>query len=78
MGHTAVLDNGSQQFIVGMGGWEIINRYDNWIYAKGVNMGGYLKSGRLLKLVDARGGVENHLDGKRYLVTVRQDFFIQI
>ena len=33
MGHTAVLDTVSQQFIVGMGGWEIINRYDNWIYA---------------------------------------------
>ena len=45
-GHTAVLDTGYQQSMVGMGGWKIIKRHDTWIYAQGVNMGGSSKAGR--------------------------------
>ena len=32
-------------------------------------------SGRCLQLVDSRGAVKNCLDGKSYLVILRQDFF---
>ena len=49
-----MLDTGSQQSMVGMGGWEIINHHDTWIDAKGVNMGGSSKKVRRLQLVDAR------------------------
>ena len=38
-------------------------------------MGGSSKSGRSLQLVDERGVVENSLDGKQYLIILRQDFF---
>ena len=74
-GHNAVFDTGSQKLMIGRDGWYIIKRHDTWINAQGVNMGGPPKSGRRLKLVDARGVVENRLDGKRYLVIIRQDFF---
>ena len=35
----------------------------------------YSKGGRHLKLVDARGVVKTFLDGKRYLVIVKKDYF---
>ena len=38
-------------------------------------MGGSSKSERRLQLVDARGVVKNGLDGKRYIVIIRQAFF---
>ena len=61
--------------MVGVGVWEIIKRHDTCIGAQGVNMGGSSKSGRSLQLVDERGVVENSLDGKQYLIILRQDFF---
>ena len=48
MGHTAVLDTGSQQSTVGMRVWDIIKRHDTWIDTQGVNMGGSSKEGRRL------------------------------
>ena len=37
-------------------------------------MGGSSKAGHRLQWVDARGVVKNLLDGKCYLVIIRQDF----
>ena len=61
--------------MIGQDSWEIIKRHNNWIYAQGVNMGGTSKAWRRLQLVDPRGVAENLLDGKYYLVTLRQAFF---
>ena len=61
--------------MIGQDGWEIIKGHDTWIDTQGVNMGGPSKTRRRLQLLDARGVVKNSLDGKRYLVTLRQDFF---
>ena len=74
-GHTAVIDAGSQQSMVIIGGWDIIKRHDTWIDTQGVNMGGSSKAGHRLKLVDTRGVIKNCLDGKRYLITFRQYLF---
>ena len=74
-GHTAVFDTGDQQSMIGRDGWEITKRHDTWIDTQGVNMGGPPNSGRRLQLVDARGVVKTRLDGKRYLVILRQAFF---
>ena len=41
----------------------------------GRQYGRLFKGRALLKLIDARGVVKNRLDGKFYLVIVRQDFF---
>ena len=60
--------------MIGWYGWEIIKRRDTWIDAQGINIGGPPKTGRCLQLVDARGVVKNLLDGKRYLVILRQAF----
>ena len=40
----------------------------------GVDLGGPSKTGLRLQLVDARGVVKNRLDGKSYLVIIRQTF----
>ena len=70
-----MFDTGAQQLMIGQDGWEIINRHDTWIYAKGVDLGGPPKTGRSLQWVDAIGVVKNHLDGKSYLIIIRQYFF---
>ena len=46
--HTAILGTGSQKYVIGMGGWEIIKRHNSWIYSQGVNILGTSKAGRLL------------------------------
>ena len=73
--HVAVFDTGSQKFMLGRYGWEIIKNHDKWIDTRGVDLGGSSKMGRRLQLVDARGVVKNLLDGKSYLVIIRQAFF---
>ena len=55
--------------------WEIIKNHDKWIDTRGVDLGGSSKMGRRLQLVDARGVVKNILDGKSYIVIIRQAFF---
>ena len=70
-----MFDTGYQQSMIGRDGWEINKRHDTWIDAKGVDLGGPTKVGRRLQFVDARGVVKNLLDGKSYLVIVRQAFF---
>ena len=67
IGHTAVLDTGAQQSMIGRGGWKIIRRHDKWIYARGVDLGVPPKAGRRLQLVDVRGVEKNRLDGKSTL-----------
>ena len=76
--HTTVLDTGAQKSMIGMGGWEIIKRHDSWIDAQGVNMGGLSKADHRLKSVDTRGVTKNCLDGKCYLIIIRQAFSTQI
>ena len=71
------MDTGSHQYIIGMLGWEIIERHDSYMDAQFVNIGGPSKSGRRLQLVYTRGEVKNRLDGKNYLVIVRQALFNQ-
>ena len=61
--------------MIGRDVWDIIKHHDTWIDAHGVNMGGPSKKGQHLQLVDAMGAVKNRLDGKRYLVILRQDLF---
>ena len=73
--HVAVFDTGAQQSMLGRDGWEIIKNHEKWIETRGVDLGGPSKKGRHLQLVDARGVVKNCLDGKRYLVIIRQAFF---
>ena len=73
--HVAVLDTRAQQSMLGRDGWDIIKNHENWIDTRGVDLGGPSKTGRRLKLVDARGVVKNRLDGKSYLVIIRQAFF---
>ena len=75
IGHTAVFDTGDQQSMIGRDGWEIIKRHDKWIDTRGVDLGSSSKAGCRLQLVDARGVVKNSLDGKRYLIFIRQCFF---
>ena len=70
-----MFDTGAQQSMIGWDGWEIIRRHDSWIDERGVDLGVYPKSGLRLQLVDARGVVKNRLDGKRYLIIIRQAFF---
>ena len=70
-----MFDTRVQQSIIGRDGWEIIKRHDTWIDAQGVNIGGSSKSGHRLQLLDARGVMKNRLDGKRYMVILRQAFF---
>ena len=74
-GHTTVFDTGAQKSMIGIYGWEIIKRHDTWIDAQGVNIGGSSKSGHRLQLLDARGVMKNRLDGKRYMVILRQALF---
>ena len=74
-GHTAVFDTDAQQYMIGRDGWEIIKRHNKWIDARGIDLGSSLKAGRRLQLVDAMGVVKIHLDGKRYLIVIRQVFF---
>ena len=69
-----MLDTVSQQFMVGIGGWEIIKHHDTWIDTQEINMGGSSKARHHLILVDARGVAKICLDGKRYLVIFRQAF----
>ena len=69
-----MLDTVSQQFMVGIGGWEIIKHHDTWIDTQEINMGGSSKARHHLTLVDARGVAKICLDGKRYLVIFRQAF----
>ena len=57
-GHTTVLDTGSQQSMVGIGGWEIIKHHEMWIYTQGITIGGSSKAGFCLQLVDERGVVK--------------------
>ena len=73
--HVAVFDTGAQQSMLGIDGWDIIKNHDKWIDTRGVDLGGPSKTGRRLQLVDARGVVKNRLDGKSYLVIIRQAFF---
>ena len=73
--HVAVFDTGAQQSMLGRDGWEIIKNHDNWIDTRGVDLGGPSKAGRRLQLVDARGVVKNRLDGKSYLIVIRQAFY---
>ena len=73
--HVAVFDTGAQQSMLGYGGWEIINYHDKWIDTRGVNLGGPSKASRRLQLLDVRGVVKNRLDGKSYLVIIRQAFY---
>ena len=61
--------------VIGRDGWEIIKRHDNFIDAQGVNMGGPPKTRRRFQLVYARVVVKTFLDGKRYLVILRQALF---
>ena len=61
--------------MIGRDGWKIIRRNDTWIDARGVDLGGPLKAGCRLQMVDARGVVKNRLDGKSYLIILRQDLF---
>ena len=70
-----MFDTGTQQSMIGRDGWEIIKHHNTWIYAKGVDLGGHQKTGLRLQLLDARGVVKNRLDGKSYLVIIRQAFF---
>ena len=42
---------------------------------RGVDLGSSSKAGRRLHLVDAKGVVKNCLDGRRYLIVIRQAFF---
>ena len=70
-----MFDTGAQQSMIGRDGWEIIKRHENWIDTRGVDLGGYSKAVRRLRLVDARGVVKNSLDGKSYLIIIRQVFF---
>ena len=70
-----MFDTGAQQSMIGRDGWNIINRHDTWIYAQGVNMVGPSKTGRCLQLIDARCVVKTFLDGRRYLVILRQALF---
>ena len=74
-GHTTVFDTGHHKSMIGRYGWEIIKRHDTWIDTLGVNMGGTPRSGRRLKMVDAKGVVKKRLDGKGYLVILGQAFF---
>ena len=74
-GHTAVFDTGPQHYMIGRYGWEIIKHHEKWINIRCVDLGGSSKTGRRLQLVDARGVVKYCLDGKSYLVIVRQVFF---
>ena len=37
--HNAVLDTGSQQSMIDMGGWYIIKRHGSWMDGQGLNMG---------------------------------------
>ena len=67
-----MFDTRVQQSMIGRDGWEIIKRHDTWIDAQVINTEGSSKEGRYLKGVDARGVVKYHLDGKRYLVILRQ------
>ena len=71
----AVFDTRDQQSMLGRDGWDIIKRHEKWIDTRGVDLGGPSKTVRRLQLVDARGVVKNSLDGKRYLISVRQAFF---
>ena len=73
--HTTVFDTGTQKLVIGRDGWEIIKRHDNFIDTQGVNMGGPPKTRRRFQLVYARVVVKNCLDGKRYLVILRQALF---
>ena len=61
--------------MLGRDGWEIIKNHEKWIDTRGVYLCGPSKTGRRLQLVDARGVVKNRLDGKSYLVIIRQAFF---
>ena len=70
-----MFDTGAQQSMLGRDGWDIIKNHDKWIDTRGVDLGGTSKTGRRLQLVDARGVVKNRLDGKSYLVIIRQAFF---
>ena len=74
-GHTAVFDTGAQQSMIGRYGWEIVKRHEKLIDTRGVDLGGYLKTGSRLQLLDARGVVKNCLDRKSYLVIFRQACF---
>ena len=70
-----MFDTGAQQSMIGRDVWEIIKRHEKWIDTRGVDLGGSSKTGRRLQLADARGVVKNRLDGKSYLIIVRQVFF---
>ena len=74
-GHTDVFDTSAQQSMISRDGWEIIKRHEKWIDTRGVYLGGSSKAGRRLHLVDARDVVKYCLDGKSYLIIVRQVFF---
>ena len=52
-----MFDTGYQKSMIGRDGWEIIKRHDTWIDAKGVDLCGTPKAGRILQLVDAIGVV---------------------
>ena len=64
-GHNAMLNTRSQNDMVGILSWEIIRHHDMWIYAQEVDIEGYSKAGRRLKLVGARGVMKNCLGVKR-------------
>ena len=72
-----MFDTGAQKSMLGRDGWDIIKRHLKWIDTWGVDLGGSSQTGRRFQLVDARVMVKNRLDGKRYLIIVRQAFFNQ-
>ena len=74
-GHTSLIDTGAHHSMIGRDGWEIIKRHNKWIDARGAYLGSSSKAGRRLHLVDAKGVVKNCLDGRRYLIVIRQAFF---
>ena len=61
--------------MLGRDGWDIIKNHDNWMDTRGIDLGGPYKMGCRLQVVDARVVVKNRLDGKSYLIIIRQDFF---
>ena len=61
--------------MVGVGGWEIIKHHDTWIDSQSLNIGGSSKAGNRLQLVDTSGVLKDYIDGKCYLLILRQALF---
>ena len=66
--NTAIIYTGSQQYMIGMGRWDIVKRHGSWIYDQGVYMGGYPKLGRRLWIIGTRGEVKKIWNGSATLL----------